>query len=682
MPQALIFLLFHRIPLGELAPPPPKIFFGREDVIEKVVDLAENLASLALIGPGGIGKTSVALTVLHHDRIRERFGDDRRFIRCDQFPASRTNLLGRLSSVIGAGVENPEGLAPLRSFLSSREILIVLDNAESILDPQGTDGKGIYNVVKELSQFNNIFLLITSRITTIPPDFHCLSVPALSMDAARSTLHRIYDRNERPDLLDKILRQLDFHPLSVTLLATVARENNWDNDRLYREWEKRQTGVLRTEHNDSLAAAVELSLDSPMFKLLGPNAQELLGVIAFYPQGVGESADWLFTSIPNKDTILDKLCILSLTYRSNGYITMLAPLRDHFCPQDPESSPLLCATKELYFTRLIVPIDPNRPGFSDGRWIMSEDVNIEHLLDVFTSIDSDSKRVWDISAQFVYHLSWYKPRQTMLRSRIEELLDDHRSKPVCLLRLSELSQGIGNYAEQKRLLMHALKLNRERENDGQVANTLYGLSTANRRLGLYEEGIQQAKEALEIYERLGIVARKGRCSISLAHLLYQDNQLGAAEEVVLRTIKNLPEKGQESQTCDSHRLLGDIYRVNNEGEKALHHYNKALHIASSFDWSNRLGRTHHALAQLFHGQGKFDDAQAHIEQAKQHTADDPFPLSNAMELCAEILYGQERFEDARLEALRALEIYRKVGATKDMEYVRALLRRIDETEKA
>ena len=468
---------------GESPPPPPGCFFGRDELIEEIVRLAENLTPIALIGTGGIGKTSIALAVLHHNRIRRRFGENRRFLRCDQFPASYAHFLRRLSEVIGAGIENPEDLTSFHPFLSSQEVFLVLDNAESILDPQGMDAQKIYAAVEELSQLNKVCLCITSSISIIPPDCETLDIPTLSIEAARDTFYRIYGNGERSDLVDNILDQLDFHPLSVTLLATVARHNKWDVNQLTREWGRRRTGVLQAEHNKSLAATIELSLASPMFQKLGPDARELLEVVAFFPQGVDENnVNWLFPTVSDGAYILDKSCMLSLTHWSKGFITMLAPLRDYFSPKDPRSSALLCATKEVYFFRMSVDIDPDDPNFGRTQWITSEDVNVEHLLDIFTTIDPNSDSVWVACCDFIKHLHWHKPRPTALVSKIEGLLGDHPSEQKHLSEFIQLFCLIGHLPESRWLLFRMLELYGEQGTDLQVARVLERLSRGGRRL--------------------------------------------------------------------------------------------------------------------------------------------------------------------------------------------------------
>jgi len=671
-------LRFHSI-LGELPPPRPRACFGRNELIERVLGLAEDLTPVALIGTGGIGKTSIALTVLHHDRIKQRFGDNRRFIRCDQFPASRAHFLARLSKVVGAKVENPEDLAPLRSFLSSTDMILFLDNAEFILDPQGPGAREIYEVVEELSRFDNICLGITSRISTIPPDYETLEIPTLSVEAARSAFYRIYKNSKQSDLVDKILEQLDFHPLSVTLLGTVAHHNKWDNDRLAREWEAHRTRVLRTDYDESLAATIELSLASPMFRELGPEARDLLGVVAFFPQGVNEnSLDWLFPTLSNRTNIFDKLCTLSLTYRSNGFVMMLAPLRDYLCPKDPRSSPLLRTVKDRYFYRLSAPIDPDHPGFEEGRWITLDDVNAEHLLDVFTSIDGNSRQVWDTCAYFMQHLYWYKSRLIMLGPKIERLPDDHSSKPQCLLHLSRLYDSVGNHVESKRLVLHTLKLWRERGDDFQVAETLRCTCSVNQRLGIHEEGIEQAREVLGIYKRLNLILGQAKSLEQLAGSLYGDNQLGAAEEAASRAINLLSGKREQFVTCKCHCVLGKICYSRGETEKAIDHFETALRIASPSNWNDQLSRNNYELADLFFKEGRFDDAHASIERAKSHAINDPHYLGCAMQRQARFWYGQGRFEEAKSEALGAADVFERFGAAKDLEECRALLRDIEE----
>ena len=665
--------------LGEPPPPPPRAYFGRGELIEKVVGLAEDLTPIALIGAGGIGKTSTALTVLHDDRIKRRFGDNRRFIRCDQFPATLPHLLHRLSTVIGAGVKNPEDLTPLRSFLSSREIFIVLDNAESILDPRGTDAQKLYAVAEELSQLSNICLCVTSRISTVPPACETLEVPTLSAEAARDAFYCIYKQSERSDQVNDILEQLEFHPLSVTLLATIAQHNKWGANRLTREWERQRVDVLRTQHNRSLAATIELSLASPMFQDLGPDARELLGVVAFFPQGVDENnVNWLFPTLPNITTILDNFCVLSLAYRSGEFITMLAPLRDYLCPKNPTSSRLLCATRDSYFNRLSVDVDPSGPGFEEARWITSEDVNVEHLLDAFTSADVNSNGVWSAFACFASHLYWHKSRLVMLGPKVEALPDDHPLKPHCLYHLSRLFYSIGITVEAKRLLNHALRLCRERGDDLQIAQILCLLAGVNTQPGLYEEGVPLMEEGLGIFQRLGDIRGQGRSLQTLANLHLATQRLDAAEKAASRAFSLSSSVNDRFIAHQSRLVLGKVYWAKGETEKAISHIEAALGIASRFNWDSARFWCHYSLAELFLGEDRFNDAQVHIERSRPHAVNDAYNLGRAMELQAGIWYRQHRGEEAESEASCAVEVFEKLGATRELERCRGFLQDIRE----
>ena len=356
---------------------------------------------------------------------------------------------------------------------------------------------------------------------------------------------------------------------------------------------------------------------------------------------------------------------------------MLAPLRDYLRPTDPMHSPLLSATKDLYLARLSVNINPNKPSYGDSQWIKSEDVNVEHLLDIFTSISTNSEDVWDSCHNFMNHLYYHKPRQTILRSKIERLPDDHHSKPKCLFRLSGLFYAMGNGAEQKSLLLHALELYRKEGNDYQVAKTLLELSEANRRLGLVEEGIQRAREALEIMERVGGTTGRAQCLHDLGRLLLENKQLDAAQDAASGAII-LWEKGQEFEICQSHRLLGDIQFSKGERKKAIHHFEVALRIASRFEWHNQMFWIHDSMAQLCYIEEKFDDAQAHVTRAKSHAADEKYWLGRTMEMQARIWYRHNRLEDAISETLGAKEVYEKLGAAMDLADVKDFLREIEE----
>jgi len=183
---------------------------------------------------------------------------------------------------------------------------------------------------------------------------------------------------------------------------------------------------------------------------------------------------------------------------------------------------------------------------------------------------------------------------------------------------------------------------------------------------------------VEIFKRLGHIGEQVDCLDRLARLLLEDDQLDAAEDTVLQKVGLLPEKGEEYRVCQSHCSLGEIYYFKGEKEKAIHSFETALGIASPFNWQRQLFQTHHSMAQMFSEENEFNDANAHTEQAKLHTADSTHNLGQGTELQARIWYRQGRLEDARVEALCTLGIYERLGAAKDVGICRELLREIEE----
>ena len=197
-------------------------------------------------------------------------------------------------------------------------------------------------------------------------------------------------------------------------------------------------------------------------------------------------------------------------------------------------------------------------------------------------------------------------------------------------------------------------------------------------LGLHKEGIQKITEALEIYGQLNHEMGQAQAWQQLGVLLISDGQLDAAEEAASKAIHLFLEKGNQFEVCKCYGDLGDICHSRGETEKAINHHETAIGIASSFNWADILFGNHYRLAELFFGEDKFDDAHSHVERAKSHATNDPYRLGRAMELQAMFWYKRRMLKEAKSEVLSATDVYEKIGATKDVEGCRVLLRKIEE----
>jgi predicted ATPase len=109
------------------------IFLGRETEIVKVKQLLDEKRLITLSGTDGVGKTSLALQVA--DELFEQFGDGIFFVPLD-FISSTELISDAIAKNLGIKI-NPrlDLLEQFSTELSSKNILLILDNLESSLGP-------------------------------------------------------------------------------------------------------------------------------------------------------------------------------------------------------------------------------------------------------------------------------------------------------------------------------------------------------------------------------------------------------------------------------------------------------------------------------------------------------------------------------------------------------------------
>jgi predicted ATPase/DNA-binding XRE family transcriptional regulator len=130
---------------------------GREQAEAEVVGLlqSENIRLVTLTGPGGVGKTSLALSVA--STVCDEYADG--FVFVDLSSVRDTELVAAaIAEALGLGEEGTRPLLALvMDHLAERQLLLVLDNFEQVLDAAG--------VVAELCvSCPDVSALVTSRM--------------------------------------------------------------------------------------------------------------------------------------------------------------------------------------------------------------------------------------------------------------------------------------------------------------------------------------------------------------------------------------------------------------------------------------------------------------------------------------------------------------------------------------
>ena len=310
-------------------PLPRTKHFPREEIVTEILDLTDQLASVALFGPIGIGKSFVARAVLDHDLTKAKFGRNCHFIHFDDPEISLEGFLERLSGVIQTS--RITSVEQLQSHLESLpSLILLLDGVDFILDQSTTESGAIFAAIEELGSYDHVCLVTTSRIYPDIRGFHRVEVPTLSEDGAQDTFYDLCNLGQS-SAVNTLIASLDFHPLFIDLLASFVRENDWDESALLKAWGDDQASALRNGYYQKLRDTIEPMLRSPTIQNLGTTGRDVLEAIASFPSGLKEhELKNIFHKIAGIGEVVDVLCEFSLVHRREGSVGMLSPLQFYF----------------------------------------------------------------------------------------------------------------------------------------------------------------------------------------------------------------------------------------------------------------------------------------------------------------------------------------------------------------
>lgn len=265
---------------------------GRQSVIDAVHAELSEARIVSIVGPGGVGKTTVALAVAEGEIANHRDGA----WLVDLSPLTDAALVpNAIATAIGLTAHSANMLEALCHYLRDREMLLVLDSCEHVIDGVSAAADRI------LAESGSTRVLATSReplrvrgervrrlpgLATPADAAGLTAAEALTFPAIQLFVDRAVDRNEAFTLSDvdapdaaEICRRLDGLALAIELAATnvealgVAGLLHALNDR-FSLLEGRRGGP---ERHRTLLATIDWS-----YHLLSPAEQALMRKLSVF----------------------------------------------------------------------------------------------------------------------------------------------------------------------------------------------------------------------------------------------------------------------------------------------------------------------------------------------------------------------------------------------------------------
>ncbi|KAF8133527.1 hypothetical protein K438DRAFT_1641288 [Mycena galopus ATCC 62051] len=308
---------------------------------------------IAILGTGGMGKTSLARAVLHHAEVSAQYTQHQYFITCDSV-TSKVELAALIGAHLGLKPSKDLTQAVLKFLITASPSLLILDNLETVWEPTELHGD-IEEFLSLLTDIRDLALIITMRGAERPAKVqwsHPFLPPLqpLKHHAAQQTFIEIAEDHHNPEDIDKVLSLTDNMPLAINLIAHLVDVEGCSS--VLSRWEAERTSVISEGYDkkSNLDVSISLSLSSPRIKAV-PHAQELLSLLSMLPDGLSD-VELIQSKLPIEDIRNCKTTLIrtALAYLDDKkQLKALVPIREYMQKTHPPGTELVkCLSKHFH----------------------------------------------------------------------------------------------------------------------------------------------------------------------------------------------------------------------------------------------------------------------------------------------------------------------------------------------
>ena len=528
-------------------PSPLAHMYGRDDVVEDIVRVitTHDKPRVVIHGPGGMGKTSVAVSVMENNAVATRYDASHRFWVPCIGAKSIAIFLDILLKSFRITQDTRDPLGDLISGLEASKVprLILLDNFETAwsLPDDLTDGGriSVEAILDRLAAIPHLAILITIRISTFSSDgidWTPFYLQGIDRKSARALFTRLCPTSRDHPALDPLLDALGYMPYAVTLLAkqSAKLKSGLSPDVLLEEWQKLGPDSLSGELKNRMNTSIELSVESRSISE-DPNAQTLLAILSQLPNGTtSKHLKWWASGVNNPYGAIATLSDAALiTQRQEGdasIYSVLPVVQSYLNHRSQYNSPrtwslVIAACCRFVLDHKSSPGDNDFNSHQDA--LAAEQTNI---LSIFLAVTDSSlsepgcpieeSLIFDAMLAFCWFQFWKKGSLELLRHFLSLLAPNGDPRRLC-------------YSAEARFCLGKMYLEFDRHKEARTE--LEAAQLSFRELGTPSDLIRAGECALELANSWGFESDAGdRIAdiINEAQRDLKDDPKGAARALI------------------------------------------------------------------------------------------------------------------------------------------------------